>query len=122
VACHPDAFSHGNRLMRPQPPDPSFAQGEQLWSYWQRELAGVGLVPALNLPTDRPRPAVQTFTGDIATFSIPTDVAKRLSSIARAEGITLYSVLLSSWMVLLHRYTGQDDILVSTNILRTDGS
>jgi len=84
--------------------------GTAAWSYWQGELAGE--LPVLNLLTDKPRPVVQTLTGASVPFSLGVDESDRLQVLARQCGTTLYTVLLAAFQTLLHRYTGQDDILV----------
>ncbi|MDZ8084004.1 MAG: amino acid adenylation domain-containing protein [Nostoc sp. DedQUE12b] len=85
-------------------------QGEKLWNYWQQKLAGE--LPVLNLPTDRPRPAIQTYNGASYNFKISQKLTEQLKKLAKAEGVTQYIVLLAAFQVLLYRYTGQEDILV----------
>lgn len=85
-------------------------QGEKLWNYWQQKLAGE--LPVLNLPTDRPRPAIQTYNGASHNFKISQKLTEQLKKLAQAEGVTQYIVLLAAFQVLLYRYTGQEDILV----------
>jgi amino acid adenylation domain-containing protein len=81
-------------------------------AYWQRELAGA---PALlELPTDRPRPPLQSYRGTTRTGSVPRDLLDRLKSLAREQDVTLYMLLLSVWQVLLHRLSGQEDVLVGS--------
>jgi amino acid adenylation domain-containing protein len=86
---------------------------EQL-SYWRAQLAGAP--PVLELPTDRPRPAVQTFRGALESFVIDSDTAEGLRAVARREGATPFMVLLAAFGVLLSRYTGQEDIVVGTPV------
>ena len=88
------------------------AEGDRLWSYWQKQLAGE--LPVIDLPTDRPRPAVQTFNGASHAFKIDPVLTGKLKSVARDQGATLYMLLLASFQMLLHRYTGQEDILVGS--------
>jgi surfactin family lipopeptide synthetase A len=92
----------------------SSSRGEALWQYWQQKLAGS--LPILNLPTDRPRPPVQTYNGASYTFKLDEKITAALHSLAKAEGVTLYTVLLSVFQVLLYRHSGQEDILVGTPI------
>ncbi|MFG2527463.1 amino acid adenylation domain-containing protein [Streptomyces sp. NPDC048516] len=95
-------------------------EAEQL-DRWRRYLEGVPTV--LELPADRPRPAVQRHRGRRLTFDIPESVARRLELLAGAEGTTLYTVLLAGFGALLHRLTGQQDFLVGSpvaNRTRTD--
>ncbi len=87
-------------------------EGERLWEYWRQQLAGEP-VP-LELPSFRPRPPVQTYAGAAHNFRLPAPVAQRLQSLAREQGVTLYTLLLAAYQVLLHRYTGQDDIWVGS--------
>ena len=80
--------------------------------FWKRKLEGA---PALiELPTDCPRPTAQSFRGQRMLRGISGELLGRLKDLARREGSTLFVVLLSAWQVLLHRYSGQDDILVGS--------
>lgn len=90
-------------------------EGELLWSYWQRQLGGD--LPELNLPTDRPRPLVQTYSGTSYTLNMHEGLIQRLKALARAEGVTLYMVLLAAFQVLLARYTAQEDILLGSSVV-----
>jgi amino acid adenylation domain-containing protein len=87
-------------------------EGERLWAYWQQRLAGK--LPVLALPTDRPRPPIQTYHGASYTFGLDEQLVEQLKELTKAEGVTLYMTLLAAFQVLLHRYTGQDDIMVGT--------
>jgi amino acid adenylation domain-containing protein len=86
--------------------------GEPLWDYWQQQLAGE--LPILELPTDRPRPPIQTDRG--ATYSVQLDgeLTQHLNDLASCQDISLDTILLATLQVLLHRYTGQEDILVGS--------
>jgi amino acid adenylation domain-containing protein len=86
--------------------------GERLWGYWKKQLGGT--LPVLNLPTDRPRPPVQMFRGGQHDFTLNGDLARRLKALAKAEGATLYMVLLAAFELLLYDHTGQDDLLVAS--------
>ena len=86
--------------------------GEQLWNYWQQKLAGE--LPVLNLPTDRPRPPIQTYNGGSYSFKLSEKLTEQLKELAQTEGVTLYMILLATFQVLLYRYTGQVDILVGS--------
>jgi len=70
----------------------------------------------LELTTDYPRPSTRSFTGATYGFSVDPQLAKQLKSLAERSGATLYMVLLAAFKVLLHRYTGQEDICVGTLI------
>lgn len=87
-------------------------QGEQLWAYWQQHLAGD--LPVLNLPTDHPYPPLPNYQGKTYAFSLSPELTQGLNALTKAEGVTLYSLLLAAFQVLLHRYTGQNDILVGS--------
>jgi len=92
-------------------------QGEVLetqLAYWKKQLGGN--LPVLNLPTDRPRPAVQTFRGAVHKFTIPKAIAEEMTQLSQREKATLFMVLLAAFKTLLYRYTGQEDILVASPI------
>ena len=82
--------------------------------YWENQLAGMPSL--LQLPTDKPRPALQTYHGEthIATFS--SNLTTALRSLAQQEGATLFMVLLAAFQTLLYRYTGQNDVTVGTPV------
>ena len=86
--------------------------GEKLWQYWEKKLGGD--LPVLNLPTDKPRPPVQTYNGASVRFHLSEQLTKNLKQLAKQEKVTLYTLLLAVYNVLLYRYTGQEDILVGT--------
>ncbi len=83
-------------------------------AYWKQQLSGSP--PLLELPTDRPRPAVQTFNGAYQTFSLSESLSRAVKALCQTEGATLFMTLLAAFQVLLHRYTGQEDINVGTPI------
>jgi amino acid adenylation domain-containing protein len=85
-------------------------EGEQLWDFWRRQLAGE--VPALNLPTDFPRPAVQTFHGASRSIAIGADLTRKLRDLARSQGATLHNTLLAVFAALLGRYAGQSEVVI----------
>jgi len=87
-------------------------EGERLWDYWRKQLEGN--LPSLDLPTDRPRPPVQSFRGKSYHFRLDDGLSRRLIDLAKAEGTTLFATALASFQVLLHRYSGQKDILVGS--------
>ena len=87
-------------------------EGEQLWSYWQQKLGGE--LPVLDLPTDRPRPPIQTDNGGSYSFKLSQKLTEQLKELAKTESATLYMTLLAAFQVLLSRYTGQEDILVGS--------
>ena len=79
-------------------------------AYWRDHLAGAP--PVLSLPTDRPRPAVQGFNGASVPIDLPPALIGDLSALAGRHGATPYMALLAVFQILLHRYSGQDDIVV----------
>ncbi|MEW6737400.1 MAG: condensation domain-containing protein, partial [Acidobacteriota bacterium] len=86
--------------------------GAEHWAYWQKQLSGE--LPVLHLPTDRTRPPVQTYRGASFPFRIDGEITEQLKTLAISNATTLYTVLLSAYQVLLHRYSGQQDILVGS--------
>ena len=92
-------------------------QGEVLESqlaYWKQQLAHSP--PVLELPTDRPRPAAQTYRGVKQSLVLSKSLTEALKSLSQKEGATLFMTLLAAFQTLLHRYTGQDDIVVGSPI------
>jgi len=95
----------------------SWLQGERLeeqLSYWRVQLADVP--PLLELPTDRPRPPVQSYRGAHETLLVSESLSRSLKELSRREGATLFMTLLAAFSTLLYRYSGQRDILVGTPI------
>ena len=87
---------------------------DQQLSYWQQQLAGVK--PLLELPTDRPRQAVQTYRGASQSFILSQSLSDGLKHLCRQEGVTLYMTLLAAFQTLLYRYSRQNDIVVGSPI------
>ncbi|MCA9940426.1 MAG: non-ribosomal peptide synthetase, partial [Anaerolineales bacterium] len=124
-----DALYHAYEQGQPSPlPElpiqyADFALWQQQWlqgaglahqmQYWRTQLADL---PTLALPTDYPRPPAQTFRGAAHSFVIPTETAAALRAVARAEGVTLFMLLLTAFQILLARYSGQEDVVVGTPI------
>ncbi|HYG61538.1 MAG TPA: condensation domain-containing protein, partial [Thermoanaerobaculia bacterium] len=86
--------------------------------YWRRQLAGAP--PALELPTDRPRPAVQSFRGATRSRLLSPEVAAAIRELAGYEGVTLFMALLAAAQVLLGWSAGQDDVVVGTDVAGRD--
>ena len=82
--------------------------------YWKRKLGGA--LPVLELPTDRPRPTVQTYHGRRCPLALPGSLSQALQGLSRQEGVTLFMLLLAAFKVWLHRYSGQEDLLVGSPI------
>ena len=101
-----------------------FARGQREWlqgevfriqlEYWKRQLAGAP--SALELPTDRSRPAVRTFKGAREFRLLPRSLTGALQALGQAEGVTPFMILLAAFKLLLHRYSGQEDIVVGSPI------
>ncbi|MBW4635045.1 MAG: condensation protein [Iphinoe sp. HA4291-MV1] len=92
-------------------------QGEELQnqlSYWQKQLAGAPAV--LELPSDRPRSAVQTFRGSSQSLQLSKTLTEELKTLSRQEGVTLFVTLFATFTSLLYYYTGQEDIVVGTDV------
>src|SRR6185295_3923774 len=93
---------------------------DQQLSYWKERLAGAPEL--LELPTDHPRPAVQTYRGASVPVGLPLELLERLQALGRSEGATLYMTLLGAFQVLLGRYAGSGDVVVGSPIAgRTRG-
>jgi amino acid adenylation domain-containing protein len=86
---------------------------EKQLSYWTRQLAGAS---ALDLPTDYPRPPVQSYRGAQQSFILEAQLVDKLLELSHREGVTLFMTLLAAFQVLLYRYSGQTDIVVGTDI------
>ncbi|CAD1792148.1 amino acid adenylation domain-containing protein [Xanthomonas euroxanthea] len=82
--------------------------------YWCGQLAGAP--PLLDLPTDRPRPAVQSYAGDSVSFELPSELTGALRALSRRHGTTLFMTLLSGWALLMSRLSGQETVVVGTPV------
>ncbi len=87
---------------------------ERHLDYWRQRLGGE--TPVLALPADRPRPAAETFAGGRRWLHLDLDLTRRLNALGRERSATLFMVVLAAFDVLLHRYTGQEDLAVGTPI------
>ncbi|MBD2625734.1 non-ribosomal peptide synthetase [Trichormus variabilis] len=83
-------------------------------NYWKQQLGGN--LPILELPTDKPRPAIQSKNGETQSFQLSKSLTKQLKDLSQQEGVTLFMTLLAAFKVLLYRYTQQEDIIVGTPI------
>ncbi|HET7695315.1 MAG TPA: amino acid adenylation domain-containing protein [Vicinamibacterales bacterium] len=81
--------------------------------YWSRSLAGV---PPLDLPADRPRPAVQTSRGAVESLLVPAPLAAAALALGQREGTTFFMTMLAAFATLLHKRTGQPDLAVGSAI------
>lgn len=84
---------------------------ERQLDYWKLRLADA---PALELPADKPRPPVRPFRRETRTFSLAPGLVEKLKALSRHEGVSLFMPLMSVFQVLLHCYSGQDDIVIGT--------
>jgi amino acid adenylation domain-containing protein len=85
----------------------------KLLQYWTQKLDGVS---TLDLPLDYIRPLVQTWRGGVSGFAVDPELARQLQQLSAREGVTLFMTLLAAFKVLLHRYSGQEDICVGTSV------
>ena len=121
-----DAFSRGESSPLPELPvqyadyavwQREWLQGEVLdqhMKYWREQLQGAP--PVLELPTDHPRPAVQSLRGRMLHRQISDDLREQLQAVGRREGLTLYMSVLAAFVVVLARYSGEHEIVVGTPI------
>jgi NRPS condensation-like uncharacterized protein len=120
------SFSEGSESTLPELPlqYADFAQWQRQWlegeelesqlAYWKKQLKGI---PArLELPTDRQRPKAQTNRGEQQNFVVSREMTKDLKAFSQREGVTLFMTLLAAFQTLLHRSTGQEDIVVGTPV------
>ena len=131
-----EAFSAGNPSTLPELPIQyaDFAHWQRGWmdgdilqeglAYWRQQLDGAP--PGLELPTDRPRPAVQTSHGARRSITLPKALSRSIKELSQGEGVTIFMTLLAAFGTLLHRYTDQDDIVVGSpvagrNRIETEG-
>src|SRR5215217_3973042 len=101
-----------------------YAQWQRSWltgevletqlDYWKKQLDGAP--PILEVPTDRPRPSIQSSRGSLEHFIVAEDMVRRLRELGQQEGATMFMVLLAAFQTLLHRYAGQAVIVVGTPI------
>jgi hypothetical protein len=82
------------------------------WAYWKQQLKDLPL--SIEIPTDRPRPAVQTFNGISLPFALPRTALEQVKLASQREGVTPYMTMLAAFQALVARYTGQDDIVLGT--------
>ncbi|HEU4766139.1 MAG TPA: condensation domain-containing protein, partial [Pyrinomonadaceae bacterium] len=91
----------------------------QQLEYWKKQLAG--LHPTIDLST-RPRPPVQSFRGSVEEFALPEKLSQSILELGQREGATLFMTLLTAFSVLLHRYTGRNDLVVGTDVANRNSS
>ena len=86
--------------------------GREMWEYWRARLGGS--LPVSDIPGDHTRPAVQNFRGATHHFEIPETLCAGIRELARSENATPFMVLAAAFHALLHRYTGQQEVLIGT--------
>ncbi|HEY9157249.1 amino acid adenylation domain-containing protein [Candidatus Binatus sp.] len=119
-----DAFCSDRPASLPELPIQyaDFAHWQRIWlqdevldtqlAYWKHQL--LGAPPLLEVLTDHPRPALQTFHGAHQAILLPKALGDALKALSRQEGVTLFMTLLAAFQLLLHGYTDQDDVVVGT--------
>ncbi len=114
-----EALYRGSPVIRPPVQYADYAVWQRRWlrregttqlEAWRRRLEG--LPPALELPADHPRPAVQGLEGALERMALPAELAGRLEEVGRQGSSTLFMVLLAAFQVWLHRITGREDLAV----------
>ncbi|MGZ3459450.1 MAG: condensation domain-containing protein, partial [Archangium sp.] len=125
-----EALSRGEEPRLPALPVQyaDYARWQQEWltgevletqlGWWKEHLAGVS--PVLELPTDRPRPPVQTFRGALLRVPLPAALGGEVKERSRQEGVTPFMTLLAAFQALLARYSGQSDVVVGSPISGRD--
>ena len=83
-------------------------------AYWKQQLSDAPT--AIDLPTDNPRPAMVSFRGDRESLTLPKHLVRALRIVGQSEGSTTFMMLLAVFSILLHRLTGQEDILLGSPI------
>ncbi|KAF9272949.1 hypothetical protein BGZ68_001964, partial [Mortierella alpina] len=101
---------------------PDYAAWQRKWlagdrlgtqsDYWRAALAGSPIL--LDLPTDRPRPPLQSFQGDLVSIEFDPQITSALKQLSQQHGVTLYMTILAAWSAVLSRLSGQDDIVIGT--------
>ena len=90
------------------------AEVDAALKYWKQKLSGK--LPVLDLPADHARPAAQRYNGSVVPIQIPAELTRSLEAVARREDVTLYMLLLTGFKAILHRYSGQEDIIVGAPV------
>ncbi|WP_199256264.1 non-ribosomal peptide synthetase [Mycolicibacterium mengxianglii] len=94
--------------------------GERLESYWREQLSGN--LPVTELPTDRPRRQAQTYRGAVHRFTIDAELTAAVKETGKAAETTPFVTLLAAYAALLHRYNGQDDLLIGSPFACREGA
>ncbi|MFJ9692148.1 amino acid adenylation domain-containing protein [Kitasatospora sp. NPDC101183] len=107
AARYLDFLNHQNRFL-------AGPEADRMLDYWRGHLPVE--MPVLALPTDKPRPAVQTHNGASEFFRLDAELTARVHALARDHGATPFMVLLSAYYLLLHRWSGQDGVVVGSPV------
>ena len=130
IAALYDAFARGEASPLPEPPlqydDYARRQREAVdaahfdrqLAYWKSQLSE--LATGLELPADRPRPAVPSFRGAVEQRALGAGLTRAIAAFSRREGITPFTTLLAAFWALLSRYTGQEDIAIGSGVTNRD--
>ncbi|MEH2171960.1 amino acid adenylation domain-containing protein [Nostoc sp.] len=86
---------------------------EKLLSYWQQQLRHLS---TLKLPTDYPRPITPTYQGSAEPFTLSATLSQKIKVLSNKQGVTLFMTLQAVLVILMHYYSGQDDIVIGTDI------
>ncbi|ASS74698.1 hypothetical protein CIG75_06735 [Tumebacillus algifaecis] len=126
VIVYYDAFSKGQSAALPEPElqFADYAEWQNEWlqgdasqkqlRYWKEQLQGP--LPVLQLPTDRPRPAMMTTKGSLLQIEYPLSLQQRMQKVCEEAGVTMFMGLLAAYKTLLYRYTRQEELLVGTAV------
>lgn len=90
----------------------SSKNAEKQLTYWKKQLSGT--LPVLQLPTDYPRPLTQSLSRKHSSMTLSSELVESLANLAKSKGVSLYVIFMTAFNVFLHRYTGQDDIIVGS--------
>ncbi len=90
------------------------SQGDAQWEYWQKQLEDAPNI--LEIPTDRPRPNIQTYNGASYPYELKAEVANQVYEFCRYEGVTPYVVMMTAFQTLLYRYARQQDFVIGSPI------
>lgn len=96
------------------------SQGEQLSAYWHKQL--IGELPVLDLPVDKLRPNVQTYSGNTHIIKLDEELLSRLRKLSESEKTSLYRIFLAAFFILFYRLSGQEDILVGCPVAGRSGN
>jgi glutamate-1-semialdehyde-2,1-aminomutase len=123
VVCQLPEPTPFSKYVRREADRGSSSEAEQARAYWLEQFST--LSPALELPLDRPRPAIQTYNGALEHATINDPLYAKLKELSAKQGVTLFTTLLAGYCLLLHKLSGQDDIVVAVPAagqLRSPGS